>query len=517
MKVTRKVGRRSRYSVSRRRLRNSKNKKSGYKKRYGKTHKRGYWSGAKKGGARSRKYSHKRGKRFHRGGVDPDSAVGRSIRAAAQREAGKKVITDANGIIDGFKLGTYKKYYSDDNEVDVLLAPYDTNCVVVFKVKKKTGGFFPTQSQRFYCTLTFTFNKTNPSVPVKYSFALEREDDRNIKFSLSGEKQMAGSQLQNPTNQQILVEKLRSKNFLEQMKYFKDNNQNNQNNVIIYDFSDPANIPIFAALADIILNREYTQKAAGEAGVTISASANTPVDVASPVAPPPLTEKEQKVKAQNEDIPKAVEEIRQLGDDFETLPFDARESEINQKLNFGSFKRELIEFVKQQKQLIDNNTSFSDIEKKYYKSQIDELLLLLLTAQFICIKKIKINLTLTKKGITMIHESFISKYLDDMKKLTEDTRNFISNLANRVEQTYPFPNLKSSLQQFADKCKIKNISGELNEISDTLDKEQEEKLKQEIDSLSQTSEEESKPVVADTMNETETETPPLVPTTTTDT
>jgi uncharacterized protein YaaN involved in tellurite resistance len=98
----------------------------------------------------------------------------------------------------------------------------------------------------------------------------------------------------------------------------------------------------------------------------------------------------------------------------------------------------------------------------------------------------------------MIQEWEISNYLDEMKNLTKQTRNFISNLANGVAQTYPFPNLKSSLQQFADKCKIKNISGELNEISDTLDKEKKEKLKQEIDSLSQTSEAESKPVVAGT-------------------
>lgn len=60
MKISRKVGRHSRSSVSRRRFRSKKNKKSGYKKRYTKTH---------KGGARSRKYGHKRGKRFHRGGV----------------------------------------------------------------------------------------------------------------------------------------------------------------------------------------------------------------------------------------------------------------------------------------------------------------------------------------------------------------------------------------------------------------------------------------------------------------
>ena len=61
MKVSRKVGRRKHSrssSISRRRLRNKKSRR-GYKKRYAKT---------QRGGARSRKYGDKRGKRFHRGG-----------------------------------------------------------------------------------------------------------------------------------------------------------------------------------------------------------------------------------------------------------------------------------------------------------------------------------------------------------------------------------------------------------------------------------------------------------------
>jgi hypothetical protein len=65
MKLSRKVGRRSRKhtsSISRRRLRNKKTK-SGYKKKYAKT---------QKGGKRCRSYkrvrTHKRGRRFHRGG-----------------------------------------------------------------------------------------------------------------------------------------------------------------------------------------------------------------------------------------------------------------------------------------------------------------------------------------------------------------------------------------------------------------------------------------------------------------
>ena len=66
MKVSRKVGRRSRSSVSRRRFRSNKNKKSGYKKRYAKTHKGGKRG---RGQKRMRVHTHKRGRRFHRGGV----------------------------------------------------------------------------------------------------------------------------------------------------------------------------------------------------------------------------------------------------------------------------------------------------------------------------------------------------------------------------------------------------------------------------------------------------------------
>ena len=76
MKVSRKVGRRSRKhtsSISRRRLRSKKSyKKNSYRKKY--TQKGGCWGRSNKGGPRGRKYkrarthTHKRGKRFHRGG-----------------------------------------------------------------------------------------------------------------------------------------------------------------------------------------------------------------------------------------------------------------------------------------------------------------------------------------------------------------------------------------------------------------------------------------------------------------
>jgi hypothetical protein len=67
MKLSRKVGRRSHSSISRRRLRNKKTK-SGYKKKYAKTQK-----GGKRGRSYKRVRTHKRGRRFHRGGFNCDS------------------------------------------------------------------------------------------------------------------------------------------------------------------------------------------------------------------------------------------------------------------------------------------------------------------------------------------------------------------------------------------------------------------------------------------------------------
>lgn len=66
MKVSRKVGRRSRFSISRRRLRNKKSyKKNSYRKKY--TQKGGRRG---RGHKRARTHIHKRGKRFHRGGAE---------------------------------------------------------------------------------------------------------------------------------------------------------------------------------------------------------------------------------------------------------------------------------------------------------------------------------------------------------------------------------------------------------------------------------------------------------------
>ena len=493
MKVSRKVGRRNHSrgsSISRRRFR-SKKSRSGYKKKYAKT---------QRGGARSRKYgnkrTHKRGKRFHRGGGngferalnDPGSAAGRSLGQARQRANSIRVITDANELKIGFQGGRYKKE-DYKNEVDVLLAPCNTNCVVVFKVKKITGGIFPTQSQRFFCTLTFRFNKTNPSVPVMYSFALERED-RKIVFSLSGESKMKDSILpESATNQQILVEKLKSADFLKQMKYFPDNT--NPTNIILYDFSDPTNIPIFDALANIILDSNYTQKAKGVDGVNISASANTPA--LAPSNEELMRQKEQKQeqymleqeeykKKLSEEKEKINEEVKRLGDELEVTLL-----EQTTPVKFNDFKTELMQIAESSIGKIMNSTTLDDDKKEGRKGYIKFLLLELLLSQYKIMKRIYL-LTKIKElndtdgsplykqvtGYDNIDTNpFLGRMISDLLQNTENVKKIMEGLG---DETYDVPS-----KYLIDKNSVNKLSESLNSLDD--ESEQKTKLEKEIEEL----------------------------------
>jgi hypothetical protein len=458
MKVSRKVGRcKGASSISRRRLRN---KKSGSKKKH--TQRGGKYGKRGRGHKRARTY--KRGKRFHRGGV-------------------LRVINDATGIKNGFLNGKYKITYDNGSEVDVSLGPYDTNCVVVFKVKKE-GTFSTKEPQQFYCTLTFTFNKQNLDTPVKYSFALQRKDDSNIKFAVAGKEKMTPSILpDNATSQQIIAEKLKSKNFLEKMTYFKGNSADNR---IIYDFSDPNNLPIFSALADIIMDNAYIIKAKKFIKDNPSPKEEAKA-MADFVAKYDANIAAQKVAIKTTYIPDAISQIKQLKDDsFEVQPYNMGES-----LNFGSFKRTLILFATQQKQEINSNSSFDDAQRKNFKSQIDELLKLLLFAQFMGMKILKINEYVTEKlKSSYILDFEVSRILETMEKLTEDTKTFITKLVAGEEQSDAFDMLKNRLENFAKKCNTIKENEELtnNTDSNDLDAERKAQLVKDVDELSQTSE-----------------------------
>lgn len=167
MKVSRKVGRRSHYSISRRRLRNKKSyKKNSYRKKY--TQKGGSW-GAKKGGARGRKYkrarTHKRGKRFHRGGVTEPITL--SVKK--------------NGKNFGFEFPEQPQTFNmtitiseDDNYANVKLERDDSSGIK-FTIKALPNDF-----------ISFLQNLNNVTRTIlmdKYNFQALQDDNGNGTYN----------------------------------------------------------------------------------------------------------------------------------------------------------------------------------------------------------------------------------------------------------------------------------------------------------------------------------------------
>jgi len=212
---------------------------------------------------------------------DPDSAEGRRLRAAAQRqvsderiqtsENAREAITTAQGIEDAFSKDSTDSVCVtiNDNTIDFYLRDTD-QVIVLFKVKKGVR-FSTTEPQKFYCVLRYAIEKQPDGEYIVTSvLRLTRVDNSEIAFSVGG-KQMEGSTLgKNNTNQEFLAEKLKSTNFLQKMPYFKGGKEENR---IDYDFSDPGNLPIFSALADILEDKDYVTMALEKCGSSIGYSA----------------------------------------------------------------------------------------------------------------------------------------------------------------------------------------------------------------------------------------------------
>ena len=223
MKVSRKVARRSRKhtsSVSRRRLRNNKNK-SGYRKKHAKTQKGGKYG--KRGRSYKRVHTHKRGRRFHGGGGDKKPGAGLSFlermmyspsKWAYQEEQNilrKKredhaTITDPSQFTDkenGGKLITHSTHYDSKY---MSLVTYDPNLeptdesnyrspVITLKCQKKTGGFFPAESQKFSCYISYHYDINENEIRVYVSFT--REDNDDVVFQFGGTPENVAKQLKN--------------------------------------------------------------------------------------------------------------------------------------------------------------------------------------------------------------------------------------------------------------------------------------------------------------------------------
>jgi hypothetical protein len=153
MKVSRKVGRRKRassYSISRRRLRNKKSR-SGYRKKNAKTQKGGKRG---RGQKRMRARTHKRGKRFHRGGLNEDGTGLNKCTDGGTPDKPGNVIDLNSGIFPTPEFsdddianytGVYKKCFSmmssyDYSGVDVL--EFSNVNLVYTKNTGALGGFF---------------------------------------------------------------------------------------------------------------------------------------------------------------------------------------------------------------------------------------------------------------------------------------------------------------------------------------------------------------------------------------
>jgi hypothetical protein len=107
-----------------------------------------------------------------------------------------------------------------------------------------------------------------------------------------------------------------------------------------------------------------------------------------------------------------------------------------------------------QKTRIDGATINSNT-KLFLKTQIDDLLILLLLAQFTYMK----ILTLSSEIYNFVPEIEIYNIEDDLSKLTIDTKKFIERLGTNEREDYPYPNfIKNRVKKsFYNKKVLPNV------------------------------------------------------------
>ena len=451
MKVSRKVGRRSRSSISRRRLRNKKSKNS-YRKNNAKTQKGGKRGPGQK---RMRVRTHKRARRFHRGG---------------------DVITTGEGIKNTFID------YGDNYEIKIIDRETQSFCigkknnVVMFKVKKE-GTFSTTEPQKFYCVLKYTIKKDGDNYNVRSFLLLTKVDNSNIVFSVGGDNKMNSSPLlDTASNQEILAEKLKSKNFLEKMRSMKN---------ILYDFSDPANKSIFDKLAEIFENKDYTSSVLAKFKSSIESSPPAPESEATLALKQQFEQIELKQKEYNELLTQEKEKIKKeveiLGDNLE-VTFEGQQSAVK----FSDFKSELMQIAKSSIQKINDNSKLTDRNKNECKDFIKFLLLQILLAQYKIMKQTYLLIKLKELNDTndspLYHKLKGEDNIDENAFMSLNLRNLLEK-TNKVKKIIEsVGNLKYNYSKnfFTDKYSLTTFSDNLLD-DDYLDTEQKRKLEQELE------------------------------------
>jgi hypothetical protein len=239
MKVSRKVGRRSRKhtssSVSRRRFRS---KKSGYKKRYTKTQK-----GGKRGRGYKRARTYKRGKRFHKGGVNykerDDYAT---INNPSELEK-KLTLSKLNYPKTSFTLYIqHTGYTSDDDKINER--KHD-DPIITLKCQKKPNKFgisFPAMPQKFSCHIYYALDEGdygisgNNTGETLVGVSLQRKDNEKVGFKFYDKPENVVKQLRNLSNLGNIQAKQLGTTGIGEM----------------YSFNFPENQAMFNAIAGII-------------------------------------------------------------------------------------------------------------------------------------------------------------------------------------------------------------------------------------------------------------------------
>jgi hypothetical protein len=262
MKVSRKVGRRSHSSISRRRLRNKKTK-SGYRKKH-----------TQQGGRRGRGYkrarTHKRGKRFHRGGENGfDNCNNISLFPLYRNR-------DGSPIPQSDDINTQRRYFT-------------TNTPTIYYTK--VGSRFAMEDDSEF-TIYVDFITSGDHVDLVIDFTRDTFDDKSptFLFQIQGSKKKIKEFLDNMPS--LLTD-------TPQTESYEKYSQSVEGNGIlktkippdsprrVYSFKSSKNLATFKKIADCIKSKilrvadaviPYSLRSAADA------AAKGPVAAADPAA-----------------------------------------------------------------------------------------------------------------------------------------------------------------------------------------------------------------------------------------
>ena len=429
MKVSRKVGRRSRSSISRRRLRNKKSRSGSKKKHTQRGGKRG------PGQKRMRVRTHKRGRRFHRGGVN-------CVDTATPDDKIITISIDTSGVITPdpkndnvvFSASKYKKCYANNMCHDIPLTGVLLKGIfwlkivdVTLKYTKKTG------------TLGGVFNKKGVSSPFEvviikkkseedYYVILTRKDGNVGQYGTYGSSlevffMIHSSTLVDPKKLQI-------------MESNQPVSSGPSTDGHMYDFNFTENTPYFNYIAKAAkFLQDYDKK-------------------------------QSEVKAQNEASKNDAVIETATSDDLEV-----KLSGETKPQTFGNFKKEFIEFARVNKQKLDDNQELTDgvRNKNKNKIMIDQLLLQILLARYKLMRRIYFN----DNDILYMYDSVKEEVTSDLLTQTTRVREIIEKLGNGLQDQQS--NFDSCIEAIT---KLISTMGSDQYVH--LDTKQEQKLAEEL-------------------------------------